>query len=155
MTTMKDIAIRYYRLGLAAAKRRDLSCALYNAELACLFSSFYRASGQNDARFQDFEQASHLVRICRYELGAEAGLERITSLAGQKKWYAAIAAAKAVPHQSVRLLNIQGCLWFLAKRYAQAAACFAQALSKDRGNRLAADALVEISRRRTYFWRFL
>jgi hypothetical protein len=81
-------------------------------------------------------------------------LEKIGFLAGQKKWKAAAIAARAVSHQSVRLLNMQGCLWALAKRYALAADCFAGALAKDRGNTLAAEALACLGRRRKYFWRF-
>jgi hypothetical protein len=168
MTPAADIARRYYRLGLAAAKRRDLSSALRYAELACLLKSLCQtAAPEQGFAVQDGvpqedggtepDDASQLAGICRYELGidAEDGLERVAALAGQKKWQAAAAAAKAVPRQSARLLNIQGCLWYLAKRYARAADCFASALAKDRGNRLAADALAEIRRQRKYFWRFL
>jgi hypothetical protein len=180
MTPAMDMARRYYRLGLAAAKRRDLGSALRYADLACLLKSLGRAyaPNQSDMLHEDGEprqdntlyqggmpheddepepdDMSRLAEICRYELGndAEGGLEQVAALAGQKKWQAAAAAAKAVPRQTVRLLNIQGCLWYLAKRYAYAADCFANALAKDRGNRLAADALVEIRRQRKYFWRF-
>jgi hypothetical protein len=140
-----EMGARYYRLGLGAAKRRDLSAAFR-------YASF--------ARILDPEHggAARLAEICRYELGEdpeeerEPALERLRLLAGQKKWKAAAQAARSIPRQSVRLLNIQGCLWALAKRHAPAADCFARALAKDRGNRLAAEALAELGRPR--FWRF-
>jgi hypothetical protein len=158
-----DMAGRYYRLGLAAAKRRDLSSALRYAEFACLLKSLARtdAPKQNGVLHEnggpEEDDAARLAEICRCELGNGAvndGLEPVAALAGQKKWQAAATAAKAIPRQDARLLNIQGCLWALAKRYARAADCFAASLAKDRGNRLAADALAEIGRQRKYFWRF-
>jgi hypothetical protein len=102
------------------------------------------------------ENALRLVEICRYELGEthEPALERFDLLVKQKKWKAAAGEAGTVSHQSVRLLNIQGCLWALAKCYALAADCFTRALAKDRGNIFAVDALAELGRRRKYFWRF-
>ena len=157
MTGGADLAERYYRLGLAAAKRRNVSLALRYAERACVLD----ALSQNDTPDMPPDSgAQHLAEICRYELGEEAApfenaeMERVSVLAGQKKWRTAAAAAKSVSPQSVRLLNIQGCLWALANRSARAADCFTKALAKDRGNRLATDALVEIGRRRPLFWRF-
>jgi tetratricopeptide (TPR) repeat protein len=157
-----DLAGRYYRLGLAAAKRRDVSLALQYAERACVLDSLYRSG---DAPFETPPDSGvqHLAEICRYELGEGAAafedadqqkMEQVIVLVGQKKWRAAAAVAKSFSTQSVRPLNIQGCLWALANRYAQAADCFTKALAKDRGNRLATDALVEIGKRRMYFWRF-
>jgi hypothetical protein len=156
MTLAADIAGRYYRLGLAAANRRDLSAALRYAELARLLKSPVPGDALAENGEPEQDDVSRLAEICRHERGndAEDGLEQVAALAEQKKWQAAAAAAKAVPRQSVRLLNIQGCLWVLAKRYARAADCFAASLAKDRGNRLAADALVEIGKQRKYFWRF-
>ncbi|MDR3191569.1 MAG: hypothetical protein LBT87_00720 [Treponema sp.] len=193
MTGLGGIGGRYYRLGLAAAKRRDLGAALRYASFARILEPGH-------------EGAERLAEICRHELGlcraspvepqkiageailyppdslltggsrepdnrdlygpggaeirnrdglpGEAIPERIGLLAGQKKWQAAAKAAKDVPHQSVRLLNIQGCLWALAKRYEQAADCFAKVLEKDRGNTLAPEALAEIGRRWKRFGRF-
>ncbi|MDR1904787.1 MAG: hypothetical protein LBQ88_21190 [Treponema sp.] len=142
-----EIAGRYYRLGLAAAKQRNLSGALRYACFACLLDPGH-------------DGAERLAEICRYELGEnrdepqEPGVERLGVLAEQKKWKAAAKAARGLPRQSVRILNMQGCLWALANRYARAADCFARALAKDRGNMLAVEALAELGRRRTYFWRF-
>jgi tetratricopeptide (TPR) repeat protein len=139
---MAEIGERYYRLGLGAAKRRDLNAALAYADFACALNP-----GHGDA--------ARLAEICRRELGeGEAEIEGIALLAKQKKWKAAAKAVKNIPCQNVRLLNIQGCLWALAKRYARAADCFAGALAKDRGNRLAADALAELSRRRNWLGGF-
>jgi tetratricopeptide (TPR) repeat protein len=169
MTLTADIAGRYYRLGLAAAKRRDLSAALRYADLARLLKPQDRTNApvQGDALYENGEvykngepeqdDAARLAEICRHELGSGAvndGMEQVAALAEQKKWQAAAKAAKAIPRQNVRVLNIQGCLWALAKRYARAADCFAASLAKDRGNRLAADALAEIGKQRKYFWRF-
>jgi tetratricopeptide (TPR) repeat protein len=148
MMMPEETARRYYRLGLGAAKRRDLSAALGYADFARILDP-------------EYEDAARLAEICRHELGAadeadearEAALERIGFLARQKKWKAAAAAAGRVSPQTLRLLNIQGCLWALAKRYAPAADCFARALAKDRGNTLAVEALACLGRRRKYFGR--
>ena len=154
MTQVADLAGRYYRLGLAAAKRRDVSLALRCAERACVLEALARNGAPPDSG------AQRLAEICRYELGGERGafenaaMERAGVLAGQKKWRAAAEAAESVSRPSARLLNIQGCLWALANRRGRAADCFTKALAKDRGNRLAADALVETGKRRIYFWRF-
>jgi hypothetical protein len=137
------LAGRYYRLGLAAARRRDLGAALRYADCVRILDPQHCG-------------ASRLAEICRYELGGarEQALGEIGLLAGQKKWKAAAKAAKRAAHQSVRLLAIQGCLWALAKRHAPAAGCFAAALAKDTGNSPAAEALAELGRRRNCFWRF-
>jgi hypothetical protein len=132
----------YYRLALGAAVRRDLDAALDYAWIACLLD------GEN-------EDAARLLDICRYEAEAtDADLEQVRLLAGQKQWLKAAEAAKDSPRQSARTLGIQGCLFALARRDAQAADCFAALLEKDGGNRLAAAALVELGRRRKPFWRF-
>jgi tetratricopeptide (TPR) repeat protein len=140
-----ELARHYYRMGLGAAKRRDLSAASTYAGFACLLDPEHGG-------------ASRLAEICRDELeGAEETpeeFERIGLLAGQKKWKAAALAAKRVPYQSVRILNIRGCLLALTKRYASATDCFARALAKDRGNVLAVEALACLGRRRNYLWRF-
>jgi hypothetical protein len=142
----EDLGGRYYRLGLGAAKRRNLSAALAYAKIALLLAPGH-------------EGAARLAEICRIERG-EAGapgepdpasyLNRIALLAGKKKWKAAALAAKGAP-QSARLLNIQGCLWALAKRRRSAADCFAKALTRDRGNVLAAEALADCLGRRRKF----
>jgi tetratricopeptide (TPR) repeat protein len=137
---------RYYRLGLAAAKRRNLGAAL-------AYADFSRALAP------EHEGAVRLAEICRTELGEpgeipEPELDRICLLAAQKKWKAAALAAKALSPQTVRLLNIRGCLWALAKRYGPAADCFTKALAKDRGNALAADALVCLCPRRNFLGGF-
>jgi hypothetical protein len=145
MTSPEELGRRYFRLALGAAKRRDLSAALGYTAFARILDP-----GQDDA--------ARLEEICRSELGEDGeqneGLERIAHLAGQRKWKKAANAARDLPGQNARLLTIQGCLWALAKRYAQAADCFAGALARDRGNRLAAEALAELGRRRPWFWRF-
>ncbi|MDR1030936.1 MAG: hypothetical protein LBL76_08700 [Treponema sp.] len=144
MTGSEKIAGRCYRLGLVAAKRRDLRGALDYAALACAVDPCHGG-------------AARLAELCRYELGEDEGeqtIEQLLSLVKQKKWKAAAKEAKRLPSQNVRLLNIQGCLWALAKQYDSALACFAGALAKDRGNLLAANALAELSQRRKFFWSF-
>jgi tetratricopeptide (TPR) repeat protein len=136
----------YYRLGLAAAKRRNLSAALSYAEFSRLLEA-------------EHEGAARLAEICRAELGEsgetpEPEFDRLGLLAGQKKWKAAVLAAKDLSPQTVRLLNIRGCLWALAKRYRPAADCFTRALAKDRGNALAAEALVCLGSRRNFLGGF-
>jgi hypothetical protein len=145
------LAGSYYRLGLAAAKRRDLSAALRYASYAALLDL-----GHDDA--------ARLAEICRRELGGDGDdepgadprgdLKKALALTRQKKWAAAARETRKIPHPSVRLLNMQGCLWALAKRGAPAADCFARALEKDRGNLLAREALACLGRRQTLFWRF-
>jgi hypothetical protein len=143
MITPAELARHYYRLGLGAAKRRDLSAALSYADLASFLDP-------------EHEDAPRLAEICRIEIEgpetAQAGeLEKIRLLSGQKKWKAAALVAKRIPCQSARLLTIQGCLWALAKRHGSAARCFAGALAKDRGSLLAAGALAQLGLRRN-FW---
>jgi hypothetical protein len=169
-----ELGRRYYRLALAAAKRRDLTAALRYAGFACrildmehgdaayrqampyLRDTWYTENTSYTEGTSHLENALRLVEICRYELGEtrEPALERFDLLVKQKKWKAAAGEAGTVSHQSVRLLNIQGCLWALAKCYALAADCFTRALAKDRGNIFAVDALAELGRQRKYFWRF-
>ncbi|MDR2133530.1 MAG: hypothetical protein LBP27_00370 [Treponema sp.] len=151
MMRAEDWGRRYYLLGLAAAKRRDLSSALAYAAFARVFDPAH-------------EGAARLAEICRIERGEteapdpDLQLNRIVLLAGKKKWKAAALAAQhgaqKAAHQNVRLLNIQGCLWALAKRYGPAADCFAKALAKDRGNTLAAEALAALGRRRRFLGGF-
>jgi tetratricopeptide (TPR) repeat protein len=149
VTGLAEIARRYYRLGLAAAKRRDLTAAFRYALFACVLDP---ADGAESC----LRDATRLADICRYELGEaqDPAFEQIGLFVKQKKWAAAARAAGSVSDQSVRLLNIRGCLWALARRYASAMDCFARALAKDRGSILAADALAEIGRRRNCLWRF-
>jgi tetratricopeptide (TPR) repeat protein len=137
---------RHYRLALAAAQRRDLNNA-------ALYARYALALNPNH------EGAAKLLELCLDELGESAagetvgdGLGRVRELAEQKKWRAAEKAAQAVPRRSVRILNIRGCLLAAAKRYAQAADCFAKALMMDRCNALAAEGLAETAAQRKWFW---
>jgi hypothetical protein len=154
----RGLGARYYRLALAAAAARNLSGAVLYAWYACELDHEHR-------------DAVKLLRLCRYELGEpgdtadfaepgisdkmEQGLERIRHLGVGKKWREAAQAARGLPHQSVRVLNIQGCLWALAKDPVKGADCFARALRKDRFNRLAGDGLAELAGKRKRFWNIL
>ena len=159
-----ELAVQYYRLALSAAARRDLSSAALYARSACLLGG-----GQ--------ENAARLLGLCLYERGelAEAqnvlssfpelaatireecgamenGFERIGSLVRQKKWRGAMRGARLIPHQSVRILNIQGCLCALAGDNGKAARFFAKALQKDCGDRLALAGLMEAVNRKKRLW---
>ena len=73
-------------------------------------------------------------------------VEQIRDLVSRRKWNKALRLIKSLPHRSVRVLNIQGCLYACAKRYGMAAQAFAEALEKDRGSQLAVNGLIETSR---------
>ncbi|MDR1175121.1 MAG: hypothetical protein LBK83_06605 [Treponema sp.] len=140
---------RYYRLALLAALRRDLSVAALYASYALAFNAEHAG-------------AAKLLELCLDELGEAAcgnnapdGLEMVRVLAGQKKWSAAEKAAQALPRQSVRVLNIRACLFAAEKRYAQAADCFAKALTMDHGNVLAAEGFAGTALRRNFPQNFL
>jgi tetratricopeptide (TPR) repeat protein len=160
----KAFASRYYRLALSAATRRDLSNAALYARYACLLD-------------EGHENAVRLLGLCLYELGAlnsaedvlsaypalvsavhearertQEAVERIQPLIWRHKWRQAALAAGAIPHQSVSVLNIQACLFAVAKRYKTAARFFAKALEKDRGSRLASAGLTETASCRKWFW---
>jgi tetratricopeptide (TPR) repeat protein len=149
MDMNQELGTRYYRLALSAAAQRNLGSAAVYARYACLF----------DGEHQD---AAKLLDLCLYELGEQAdgesaddGFGTVRALAEKKQWRAAAKAARTIPHQSVRLLNIQGCLWAAAKDYAKAADYFAQALARDQDNRLAAVCLEDLAQRPRRFWQIL
>jgi hypothetical protein len=105
---------------------RFYCAALGYAEFACLLTS-----DQQDAAYENtaHENTMQLAKICRYELGDaqdawQPGAEAVYLLTRQKKWKAAAQAARKLPHQSVRFLSIQGCLWALAKHDAPAEDAF-------------------------------
>ncbi|MDR1930815.1 MAG: hypothetical protein LBQ44_09345 [Treponema sp.] len=138
---MKTIlALSCYRLALGAAKRRDLSAAFRYGYFASLLDG-------------EHSGAARLVDLCRYEMGVEGAqeLEEARALVRRKKWAAAARALGKLPRKSVRVLNMQGCLWALAKRRRRAVSCFSRALEKDRGNRLALKALEGLRLRGGYF----
>jgi tetratricopeptide (TPR) repeat protein len=125
---------RYYRLALAAARRRDLRGAVLDARCALALNP-------------EHEGAAKLLSLCLDELGDDDdtpdGLEKVRALVEQKKWRNAEKAAKSIPRQSVRILNIRACLLAAAKRYASSSACFAKVLTMDRCNALASEGLAE------------
>jgi thioredoxin-like negative regulator of GroEL len=158
---------RCYLLALSAAERGDLSAAARLARLALAL----------DGEQQD--KARRLLGICLYELGdtanaadllaeipdladaarethalTKAGLDAVEQLVRRGKWRAALKAAENIPHQSVRLLNIRGCILAGAKRYARAGRLFASAGEKDRGGRAAPEYLRETAKRAKSFWEF-
>ncbi|MDR2445501.1 MAG: hypothetical protein LBD44_06170 [Spirochaetaceae bacterium] len=152
-TSGRTLGSRYYRLALGAAAVRDLSRAVQYAWYAALLD-------------HENPNVVKLLQLCRDELGEAGGtgafpeyadhrLERVRTLAAEKKWRDAARAARAIPNQSVRVLNIQGCLWALAKDYTKGSDCFALALGKDRSSRLAAEGLAELSAKRKRFWNIL
>jgi tetratricopeptide (TPR) repeat protein len=110
-----------------------------------------RNSHEETPDFTHFEAPTEL----NIPQDSEECLEKIKSLGAEKKWREAAQAARALPQQSVRVLNIQGCLWALAGNRPKAVNCFAQALRKDRFNRLAAEGLAELPPKRRFLWGIL
>jgi tetratricopeptide (TPR) repeat protein len=162
-TISRGLGARYYRLALSEAELRNLRGAASYAQYAVTLDP-------------DHLNAAKLLRLCLGELGESCGmepspedpqtelnipddteerLEKIKLLGAGKKWREAARAAQALPHQSVRVLNIQGCLWALAGNRPKAAECFARALRKDRFNRLAAEGLMELPPKRRFLWGIL
>jgi tetratricopeptide (TPR) repeat protein len=147
----------YYRLALVAARRRDLSAAALYARYALALNADHEGAAKLLALcLDDLGEAGGGYALSGYAVGEYAsgnaadGLAKVRELAGQKKWRAAEKAAQALPRRSVRILNIRGCLLAAAKRYAQAAECFAEALAMDRGNTLAAKGFAETAPRRNF-----
>ncbi|MDR1439511.1 MAG: hypothetical protein LBJ10_05725, partial [Clostridiales bacterium] len=122
--------------------------------------------------------ARRLLGLCLFELGdlrrAEGVLAAFPDLAGaasearereqaglgearrfleRGKWREALKAVEEIPHQSVRLLSIRGCILAEAGNCAKAGELFAQACERDRGGRAARECLMEAAmRRRKPFW---
>jgi thioredoxin-like negative regulator of GroEL len=158
------IGYRCYLLALSAAQRGELSVA---ARLAACALSLEET--QDNAR--------RLLGLCLYELGnleaaadilavfpdladavreacalTQTGLEETEQFARRGKWRAALKTADRIPHQSVRLLNIRGCILAEAGHYARAGRLFAEAMEKDTGNRFTSACLMETARRTKFFW---
>jgi len=139
-----ELAEVYYRMALSAANHRNLSRAVILAQ-----TSYELGGGENVAA---------LLRLCRYELGdlraaPQPELEPILERVQRKDWRGAARLAWSIEHQSVRVLNMQGCIYACAKRYSTAARFFARALEKDHGNQLATDGLVAAVSHRKWRWR--
>ena len=144
---IRDLSEIYYRMALAAASKRNLSVAVIYARHACLLDAAH-------------ENAKKLLDLCLFELGElpqapnneySVVFEQIRDNANRKKWKAAARLARSIPRQSVKDLNILGCIYGCAKLYATAARYFAKALEKDRGNRLAIEGLTDSINRRKRF----
>jgi len=159
-------ADHYYRLALSAAAQRNLRGAIEYAYYAVQLGGGH-------------EKAARLLCLCHYQLGETSAVkdllpdfpdidaavkedqdsvivaaEQIRSLVRRKKWRDAARLAASVKHQSVRLLNIQGCLYASAKQYREAARVFAEASRLDKGNPLAMAGLAEVATRKTRFGGF-
>ena len=63
----------------------------------------------------------------------------------KKRWKTAEQIARRLPHQSVYVLNLRGCLLTLAGQRAKAAACFTRALKTDNGCKKAMEGLMQIN----------
>jgi tetratricopeptide (TPR) repeat protein len=142
---------RCYRAALAYARAGDLSAAARCA----------RAALGADA--QD-TLARRLLGLCLYESGdlaaalpylenTELGDAARRELSGTReafslaaghmrrgKWRKALRGLASL-RASARVQNARGCLYALARRYAQAEGCFARALTADKGNGNAARCL--------------
>ena len=159
------LSARYYRLALAAAARHDLGAAWSYARFALMIDA------QN-------MKAVALMELCAYEMGEYREIQELFAterslfdvaideeksliddllvqvrvFVQQKKWRKAILALQAIPHQSVRILNIMGCLFALSGRFGTASEYFAKALALDCGNRLAMAGFADSVKRRKRFW---
>jgi len=143
----EELAMRYYQLALSCAKKRNLSKAVIYARHSLRLNA-------------ESEKAHKLLGLCLYELGeldsammalkgfqelsrevcAERertieALGRVREFVARKKWRKADVCLQGVGHESVRLLNMRGCVKAAAGRYGQATRLFSLAMNKDRGNR--------------------
>ncbi|MCL1919142.1 MAG: hypothetical protein FWG14_12740 [Peptococcaceae bacterium] len=157
-----ELAKRYYRLALARAACRDLSAAVTYACYACLlgeehdnaakllFLCLYELGDLHTLQnsFPEWEKSlacdMDVAGIKQEWNRTQDSLEEIGALVQNKKWRRAIRKARALSSPNVRVLNIQGCLYAVMKRYRMAARFFAKALTKDRGNQFASAALMEV-----------
>lgn len=131
---LKEQAERYYRMALLSAKGHDLTAAAAYARYSCSLCP-------------GLDKAARLLDLCLGELGDTEDirdtLAEIRSFMQIRLWRKAARAAGEIPRQSVRVLNIQGCIYAGEKRYEAAAGFFAKALGKDYHNRLAMEGLAE------------
>ena len=176
-----ELAGRYYRLALSSAARRDLSGAARYARFAYLLDEgqinaakllglcLYELGEPEYARYLSTEAGPPPVSEAPMVSGdspasgdppvsgegqppLKDALDQIRSLAGQKKWRKALLQAEKIPHQSVRVLLIQGCLYASAKHFGAASRVFVKALEKDCANPLALAGLAETVKRRKGSW---
>ena len=77
----------------------------------------------------------------------DAIVSQARELVSRNKWRKAEALLRSVGHQSVRILVMRGCIKAASDDYKAAAALFARALEKDRGNNAAAAYLTEAASR--------
>ena len=143
------LAIGYYRLALFCAKQNDLSGAVKHARRSlrlnagdvsarkllglCLYEL-----GELDGAIDFLEGSSELSDEVRAERErTDEALKRAQELAARKKWRKADAVLRGNVRQSVRILNIRGCMKAVSGRRRAAAQLFALALEKDVGNRAA------------------
>jgi len=163
----ESLSHRYYLLALSAAERVDLSGAVRLARWALMLDS-------------EHENARRLLGLCLYEQGAlqaavevlaafpdlaaqareadeqtQTALEQIKEQADCGNWRKALRTAQSIPHQSARLVNIQGCLLAGAKRYRKAGERFARTLETDRGSAAAMEYLLEAAKRPQSIWEML
>ena len=142
--TAPELAGIIYRLALIKASQRDLSGAVMLARHARVLNKSH-------------ENAAKLLEICLCELDGHSpetaeDNQKILVPVKLKKWRKAARFAGEAPHQSVRILNIRGCIYACAKRYGKAAREFSQALEKDKGNKLAAAGLAGALQCRIWRW---
>ena len=133
-----ELAHRYYRLALSKAAQRDLSGAAQFARRACTLD-------------ESHENAARLLNLCLHELGVlsagpEDEIKQISDAVQQRKWRKALRLAKALPQRSVRVLNIQACLYACARKHKKATQAFAKAQEKDTSNQLAIAGLGALGR---------
>ena len=150
----------YYRMALFCARYNDLSRAVTLARNAICLDP-------------DDERPRRLLGLCLYEMGYMDGaekallifpelyrqvvdeheltreaIEKIRILVAAKKIRKAKTRARKIQNQSVRVLNIRGCLLAASKRYGKAAKIFTRALKKDSGDKTALTGIMEVCKKR-------
>jgi tetratricopeptide (TPR) repeat protein len=152
-----DLAVCYYRLALYHAKMNDLSGAVRHARrslrLDAKNASARKLLGICLCELGELDSALCILEGCG-ELSDEVRIEnertretirQARELAARKKWRKADAVLRSNMRQSVRILNIRGCMKAVSGSRRSAAQLFALALKKDTGNRDTRAYLIQAS----------
>jgi len=151
----ESLDIRYFRFALYKARHRNLSeaivyagCALRlneeNEKALRLLGLCLYESGDLDGAVKALEKCPELLEsVCSESRRAKEIFLRTHELIKKKELHKADAVMRRLRHKSIRVLTIRGCIKAAAGRHKAAAVLFTHALCKDRGNRKAAEYLME------------
>jgi len=152
-----ELAKRYYRLALFCARKDDLSGAVKYAQRSLRLNADDASArkllglclyelGELDGALSAFEGSAEFSEEVRSELKRTGEtLKRARELASGKKWRKADALLRGDVRQSVKILNIRGCVKAASGRRRAAAQLFALALEKDVGNHAVVEYLAQVS----------